>query len=112
VLALVVRQYQSLVATPSSVSGADNLRILVYLVIYDSGWVSLDHLLLSWYPSQSVMNENPLSQPALSLSSIYYYPLASGEGTTYMDLKSFALKTAKPRPESGLDWLICTKFWP
>ena len=28
------------------------LRILVYLVIYDSGWVSREHLLLSWYPSQ------------------------------------------------------------
>ena len=28
------------------------LRILVYLVIYDSGKVSLEHLLLSWYPSQ------------------------------------------------------------
>ena len=26
-----------------------NLRILVYLVIYDSGWVSLEHLLLSRY---------------------------------------------------------------
>ena len=25
-----------------------NLRILVYLVIYDAGWVSLEHLLLSW----------------------------------------------------------------
>ena len=37
------------------------LRILVYLVIYDSGKVSLEHLLLSWYPSQ-------LSQPTLSLS--------------------------------------------
>ena len=28
------------------------LRISVYLVIYDSGWVSLEHLQLSWYPSQ------------------------------------------------------------
>ena len=28
-----------------------NLRVLVYLVIHDSGWVSLEHLLLSWYPS-------------------------------------------------------------
>ena len=27
------------------------LRILVYLVLYDSGQVSLEHLLLSWYPS-------------------------------------------------------------
>ena len=30
---------------------AVNLRILVHLVIYDSGWVSLEHVLLSWYPS-------------------------------------------------------------
>jgi len=30
-----------------------HLRILVYLVIYDSGYVSLEHLLLSWYPSSS-----------------------------------------------------------
>jgi hypothetical protein len=30
-----------------------NLRILVNLVMYDSGKVSLEHLLLSWYPSQS-----------------------------------------------------------
>jgi len=29
-----------------------NLRIQVYLVTYDSGMVSLEHLLLSWYPSQ------------------------------------------------------------
>ena len=34
-------------------------RMLVYFVIYDSGQVSLEHLLLSWYPSQ----------PTLSLSS-------------------------------------------
>ena len=27
--------------------------MLVYLVIYDSGWVSLVHLVLSRYPSQS-----------------------------------------------------------
>ena len=30
-----------------------NLRILVYLVIYDSGWVSLENLLLSRHPCQS-----------------------------------------------------------
>ena len=24
----------------------------MYLVVYDSGWVSLEHLLLSWYPYQ------------------------------------------------------------
>jgi len=30
---------------------AESLGILVYLVIYDSGQVSLEHLLLSWYPS-------------------------------------------------------------
>jgi len=28
------------------------LRVLVYFVISDSGWVSLEHLLLSWYHSQ------------------------------------------------------------
>ena len=33
--------------------GAYYLRILVYLVIYDSGKVSLEHFLLSRYPSQS-----------------------------------------------------------
>ena len=38
-----------------------DLRILVYLVIYDSGQVSLEHLLLSWYPPQS------LSADAISL---------------------------------------------
>ena len=32
------------------------LRILVYLVIHDSGLVSLDHLLLSGHPSQDAMN--------------------------------------------------------
>ena len=31
------------------------LRILVYMVIYDSGWVSLEHLLLSWYPSHELI---------------------------------------------------------
>ena len=39
-----------------------SLRILVYFVIYDSGKMSLEHLLLSRYP-------NSLSQPTLSLSS-------------------------------------------
>ena len=29
-----------------------SLRILVYLVTCDSGWVSLEHLLLSWCPPQ------------------------------------------------------------
>jgi len=28
------------------------LRILVYVVIYDSGYVSLEHFLLSGYPSR------------------------------------------------------------
>ena len=28
-----------------------NLRMLAYLVIHDSGWVFLEHLLLSWYTS-------------------------------------------------------------
>jgi len=30
------------------------LRILVFLVIYDSGYVSLEHLLLLWYPSHII----------------------------------------------------------
>ena len=29
------------------------LRILVYMVLNDSWWVSLGNILLSWYPSQS-----------------------------------------------------------
>ena len=45
------------------------LRILVYLVIYDSGQVSLQHLLLSRYPFQITTSQqhavtpmwNPLS---------------------------------------------------
>jgi len=37
---------------PESWFKSCNLRILVDLVIYDSGQVSLEHLLLSWYPSQ------------------------------------------------------------
>ena len=38
------------------------LRILVYSVIYDSGWVSLEHVLLSRNPSQkSVEPTNPES---------------------------------------------------
>ena len=41
--------------------GEDDLPILVYLVIYDSGWVSLEHL-----PSY----KNLVSQPALSLSTL------------------------------------------
>ena len=28
------------------------LRMLVYLMIYDSGYASIEHRLLSWYPSQ------------------------------------------------------------
>jgi len=42
------------------------LRILVYSVIYDSGWVSLEHLLLSRYPSQSP-----------PLSTLRYHPFVS-----------------------------------
>ena len=38
------------------------LRVLVYLVIYDSGKVSFENLLPSRHPSQ---NENPLSRPTL-----------------------------------------------
>jgi len=34
----------------------DILRILVYLVLYDSGQVSLERLVLSWYPSQRYIN--------------------------------------------------------
>jgi len=34
---------------------AFNLCMLVYLVICDSGWVSLEHLLPSWYPSQNLL---------------------------------------------------------
>ena len=34
-----------------------SLRILVYLVIYDSGLVSREHLLLSRYPSQSQVTD-------------------------------------------------------
>ena len=30
------------------------LRILVYSVIYDSGYISLENLLLSWYPYQKI----------------------------------------------------------
>ena len=40
-----------------------NLRVSLYLVIYDSGKVSLEHLLISRHPSQS-----PLSQPTLNPS--------------------------------------------
>ena len=77
------------------------LRILAYLVIYDAGQVSLEHLLLSRHPSHrahapvDVMNENPLSQPTLSVSTClnaglnslhlgfrchqaYFYPMKSG----------------------------------
>ena len=32
----------------------NNLRLLVYLVKYESGWVSLEPLLLSWCPSLSL----------------------------------------------------------
>ena len=44
----------------------DNLRILVYSVIYDSGYVSLAHPLLSLHPSQ----RGPANvwKPTLSLS--------------------------------------------
>ena len=37
-------------------------------------------------------------------------PLASGEGTTSMVLKIFAVKMAQVRPKSGLDWLMCSKI--
>ena len=48
-------------------------EVLVYVVIYESGKVSLEHVLLSWYPlTADVMNENPLSQPTLSLSPVKY----------------------------------------
>ena len=37
-------------------------RILVYLVIYDSGLVSLEHLLLSWYTQQTKTGSAPISK--------------------------------------------------
>ena len=43
---------------------ASNLRILVYSVVYDSGYVFLEHRLLAWYPfvepsnPESVMGDN------------------------------------------------------
>ena len=40
--------------TPQSYSWRFFLRILVCLVIFDSGKMSLEHLLLSWYSSQPV----------------------------------------------------------
>ena len=45
------------------------LRILVYLVIYDSGYVSLEHLLLSWYPSQRLSFE--IQGQNLALTVLY-----------------------------------------
>jgi len=42
---------------------SSSLRVLVYLVIYDPGQVSLEHLLLSWYPWESVVPTNPESIP-------------------------------------------------
>ena len=153
-----------------------SLRILVYLVIYDSGKVSLEHLLLSWYPPREVMNENPVSLPTLSLSSdraraswtcsnnFWCYAAVKGlvtsclflaslmvsrgvsntranthtpsrhlkhsQHTNYMDGRAEPFhyrcrarreqvkrvstrlpeKWLKPRPASGLDWPICSKF--
>ena len=52
-----------------------NLRALVYLVVCDSGWVSLEHLLLSRHPSKrgpaSVrsLDARASSQPTLDLST-------------------------------------------
>ena len=49
-------------------SGSDqlSLRILVYLVIYGSGQVSLEHLLPSWYPSpESIIRRNPPYVPTV-----------------------------------------------
>ena len=38
------------------------LRILVYLVIYDSGYVYLEHLLLSWYKSVEPTNPESITE--------------------------------------------------
>ena len=51
-------------------------RILVYLVIYDSGQVSLEHVLLSWYPSQSVKLGTPMFGNVTALRAGLLGPLA------------------------------------
>ena len=44
--------------------GSDlNLRVLVYLVIFDSGQVSFEHLLLSWHPSQRTLRLSSCFKP-------------------------------------------------
>ena len=42
-------------------TASNNLCLLVYLVIYESGQASLEHLLLSRYPTQTVESINPES---------------------------------------------------
>ena len=37
-----------------------DILILVYLVMYDSGKVFLEHLLLPWYPSRGLLGLMPL----------------------------------------------------
>ena len=39
---------------PKMVDACTCLRMLAHLVIHDSGKVSLEHLLLPWYPSQRI----------------------------------------------------------
>ena len=45
--------HDSVASSPRAVRSPGYLRILVYLVMYDSGQVSLEHLLLSRHPYQS-----------------------------------------------------------
>ena len=66
------------------------------MVIYDSGQVSLEHLLFSWYPY-----ENPSSQPTLSLSTRMRQKLAES-GAEAMFTKAEARLHARGEKLAGV----------
>jgi len=58
------------------------LRMLVYLVIYDSGWVSLEHLLLSWQLETYAAGNAPLLGRLCVSPGVVYESVVCGRGCT------------------------------
>jgi len=67
-----------------------NLRILVRLVIYDSGQVSLEHLLISRHPSQNPESINHFKDFYLNVSAIIWpWLVSTNQGPDQDDLIQF-----------------------
>ena len=90
---------------------AFNLRLQVYLVVYDSGRVSLEHLLLSRHPSPSLESIKGLKDYHLNEHFKTEAPMDEMAGASSLPLRGGTLhflrvnlpRYARSRPGSLLD---------